>query len=289
MKPTIWCIVITDRAKSLSWALNNFYRQTYVDKKLLIVENGEAIGACERQGVKADRVITSEHQVSAARNAGIYDIVDNGGGWVTMMDDDDYYGPNYLQELAVWLQSGVADIYGKHRHFIAYGGNGMYLYNVKNALRPTRFVHGPTLAFRAEEALRYNLMDSGEEVEWGLRMTRLGFKIFATTIHNYLYLRKSDAEQHTWQANQLYIHRTSRMNDYHYWFDKVNLDVVNNVVPWEPCATERMGVSFPEPMLSQGIVPVAPSAPMATPEQLRAIIEGKVEAPRAEAMQTEAS
>jgi hypothetical protein len=78
--------------------LANFRRQRGVEARLLVVENGAAVGVlppgvCEITTSVA--LLESPHQ-SDAMNAGLAWLGDHGGGPWARFDDDDWYGPDYL-------------------------------------------------------------------------------------------------------------------------------------------------------------------------------------------------
>jgi GT2 family glycosyltransferase len=54
--PTLNVIVPFSRPQNIVNVLNNFHRQTYYNKKLIIVENGEATG----RSYGADKTLTEE-------------------------------------------------------------------------------------------------------------------------------------------------------------------------------------------------------------------------------------
>lgn len=261
--PRFWVVAATHREQQLKWILESFKRQTHQNKRLIIVENGPAVGGCARQGIVPDKVVTSEEHAADARNAGVYAVIDEGGGWVCMMDDDDYYGPNYLAEYAIWVQKGIAEVYGKQRHFVGYTKNGLYLYNERNALKYSPVLHGPTFCFRAEEAVYYRRTPAGEEMDWAAQMQSLGFRMFATSIHHFMYLRGGNPEDHTWQVEDAWVHETAKCNDYHYWFGDIDLRVVDGVVPWQPAVKETSGERYNRPILLEAPIPIKIMPPKA--------------------------
>jgi len=254
--PRFWVVAATHREQQLRWILESFKRQTYHNKKLIIVENGPAVGGCARQGICPDRVVTSTENVAEARNAGVYSVIDNGGGWVCMMDDDDYYGPRYLEEYSIWVTKGIAEIYGKARHFVGYVDHGLYLYSERNACKYLPMLHGPTFCFRAEDAVYYRGGREGEETAWAMQMQRLGFRMFATSIHHFCYLRGGNPEDHAWQAEDNWVHDTAKSNDYHYWFGDIDLRIVDNIIPWQTAVKERHGERFNRPIKLAAPVPL---------------------------------
>ena len=89
---TIYAIVPFSRPDMLENVKNNFVRQKFLDKKLIIVENGPAIGACKKYNFQPDILLTSDAHQSHAKNTAINELNKRGGGFWTTLDDDDWYG-----------------------------------------------------------------------------------------------------------------------------------------------------------------------------------------------------
>lgn len=251
--PLLWVVVPCHREQQLPWVLEQYQRQVYSNKKLCIVENGDAIGACSRLGLAVDLVVTSRTHVSHARNEGMYAIRDmHDDGWLCMWDDDDWYGPGYLEEMAELVQSGRAEVYGKHRHFVAFPDNGLYLFNEFNQNKYTDYVHGPTLVFRAADGVIFRVQREAEEVRWCGEMRRLGARVWGASIYHQLYLRYGAGHGHAWKAQDGIVLRASQKNDYFYWLGDVDVDIVTGAVPWRSRIRAREGQRTPPPFVLRG-------------------------------------
>ncbi len=261
--PLLYVVVPCCRPSQLQWVFDRYSDQTYQNKKLCIVENGEAVGACKRLGFTPDLVVTSRPHVSHARNEGMYAVRDlNEDCWVAMWDDDDWYGPEYLSEMAALAASGKATVYGKQRHFVAFPDNGLYLFNEYNQNKYTDSVHGPTLVFRPEEGIVFKVQREAEEIRWCYEMSRLGAKIWAASIHHLLYLRYDSGHSHAWQAQNGTVVSASRKNDYIYWLGDVDLSVVSGEADWKSRVMARDGSRTSPPFTWKGDVVKMPVLPV---------------------------
>lgn len=261
MTTSIWVVVPCCREQQIRWVLDGFRRQEHPDKKLCIVENGEALGACERLGIVPHLIINSDAQVSRARNAGMYAIRERGGGWISMWDDDDWYGPGYLSEMAELIESKRADIYGKHRHFVATPNRGLWLFNEKAQNKPSWHVHGPTLVFRAEEGVLFKEQKEAEEIRWCHDMGKLGARVWAASIHHLLYLRYDGAHEHTWEADDDRVAFASVSNDYCYQLDSIDTRIVKGEEDWREHVLKRYGKRTADPIMCAPLVPVGVMPP----------------------------
>lgn len=200
-------IVPLSRSPFLSNVARNFARQTFGRKRLVIVENGEAVGACAKAGFVPDVVLTSEAHQSHAKNAGLNWLREQGGGFFATMDDDDYYGPRYLEETVA--HSGRADIIGKSAIFIRAAGGVMRYFEHEGALRFVDFVHGPTIAGRAEDVVDFPVMGWCEDAAFIATMRDQGATVWATSRFHFMQ-RRFPGLHHTWQITDRQMVQVSK-------------------------------------------------------------------------------
>jgi len=122
----IYLIVPFSKPKFLKNVIENFNQQTYKNKKLIIVENGDGIGTCKDSGFKPDVLLKSDPHQSYARNEAVNWIKSNGGGMCANFDDDDYYGPEYISE--IMNNRNKADIIGKYNFYLRNTANRLVLF-----------------------------------------------------------------------------------------------------------------------------------------------------------------
>jgi hypothetical protein len=216
------------------WA--NCNRQRPVDFRLVVIENGEAVGAWARYGLQADAVLTSGQSAAAAKNEGLTWIRAHGGGSFATFDDDDYYGPGYLEEALAALENGER-VVGKSAVFVLtqVGRLRAVLGWPENA-RTDCLVHGPTICGVVEDAVDFPLVAVGEDTEWVLAMRRRGFPVWSTSHFRFCYRRAADVV-HTLVTEDDALLRCwqrggGRAYDYGEWDAEV-VDGVLEVVPAE--------------------------------------------------------
>jgi hypothetical protein len=191
-----WVIVPFSRPENLNTVLCNFNRQKFPFKKLVLVENGRALGASKGFYAleKSALILTSEAHQSVAKNTAIAEIRKRGGGFCVTMDDDDWYGPQYLDEACGYAKT--YDVIGKSRHFVSMDGN-LWLCSRETANRPAGWLTGGTIACWAENAPEYPVSKWGEDALFCMLALKLGMTAFGTDIYHYLY-RRSAKQQHAW-------------------------------------------------------------------------------------------
>jgi len=196
----VWVIVPFSRPENIEHVLANFLRQKFANKKLVLVENGRARGAGRDLADKwrassSLLVLTSESHQSAAKNTGLAEIKKRGGGFCVTMDDDDWYGPQYLTEACGYAKT--YDVIGKNRHFVSMDGS-LWLCAREHANRPAAWLTGGTIACWAESAPEYPTASWGEDAMFCQRALKQGMTLFGTDLYHYLYRRSSNAH-HAWR------------------------------------------------------------------------------------------
>ncbi|HTM56694.1 MAG TPA: glycosyltransferase family A protein [Pirellulales bacterium] len=187
----ITVIVPLSRPELWPNVLHLFRQQTYFDKRLWVVFNGRALGATAlAQGV-ADRLLTSRPNCAIARNTALSELRAEGGGYFALWDDDDYYGPGYLSDVA--SDAARAEVTGKQTHFVSYAERYLFFYYPERASRMTRAAQGGTLAGRAEDALDFPEMRRGEDLAWCEQMRAKGARIYNRGLYHYRYCLGGDA------------------------------------------------------------------------------------------------
>ncbi len=197
----VWVIVPFSRPENFEHVLANFRRQKFPFKKLVIVFNGRALGTelAQQQMMSAAHhysamVLTSGTHQSVAKNIALSEIRKQGGGFTVVMDDDDWYGPQYLTEACGYAKT--YDIIGKGRHFMSVDGNLWLCAREARAFEVT-WLTGGTIACWAESAPEYPLLSSGEDVAFCALGRQRGMRTFGTDLYHYLYRRESK-QDHAW-------------------------------------------------------------------------------------------
>lgn len=200
---TIWVIVPFSRPEQLSFVVDNFTRQRFPGKKLCLVENGRAVGACTQYNVQPDLLLTSEQHQAIAKNTALAEIRARGGGFFAAWDDDDWYGPEYLAELAGAARD--AELVGKNAHFVDVGGD-MLLCHRDRIGYEAPYLAGSGLAGFAEAVGFYPVQRVSEDIDFCLRLRSEGARILNLSPYHYLVRRYYEGARHTWsiaQANYL--------------------------------------------------------------------------------------
>jgi hypothetical protein len=194
----VWVIVPFSRPERLEQVLANFSRQKFPFKKLVLVANGAARRIAEHAQLVTGwsiMMLTSDAHQSIAKNTALHEIRKRGGGFTVVMDDDDYYGPQYLTEACGY--ANTYDVIGKSRHFMSVDGN-LWLCGRELRGHQVGWLTGGTIACWAESAPEYPQLSSGEDAAFCALAESRGMRIFGTDLYHYLYRRESK-QDHAWR------------------------------------------------------------------------------------------
>lgn len=196
-----WVLVPLSRPGNLGRVLANVRRQSQ-RVKLCIVENGAAQGTCARHNFTPDLLCTSEPSAAIARNVGMDAIRAAGGGWFSLFDDDDYYGPNYIAEVQEYTR--FADVVGKQRHFVRLEG-GLHLFQSGAEMSKVDQLHGACISSQSEDCVYFPDVVPGDDAAWCKIMASSGANMWTTSKWNYVY-RRLDGP-HVWKASDVLARR----------------------------------------------------------------------------------
>jgi hypothetical protein len=191
----IYAIVPFSRPKFLYNVVNNFKHQTLHKKKLIIVENGDAIGCCKKNNFEPDILLTSEKHQSLAKNEALNWIKNHGGGLWATFDDDDYYGPEYLSELD--QNSKKACVFGKGSVFVKTTDEDILLLDTGEENKISKFTYAGTIAAYSEVSPFFKIMDYSEDTQF---LYDIKHSVYSSSRFNYVYQRWVD-NKHTYPGN----------------------------------------------------------------------------------------
>lgn len=132
-------------------------RQTVrADMVLIADEGGEWEERARAAGVM---VVTGQKTIGGAKNVGTMMARELGHEWVAIWDDDDYYGPRYIET----IQREICDLWDVLSWGIAFVrfDDGLYLFKT-----PLYFCPGHATAYRVSTAPVFPEVSLSEDVVW---------------------------------------------------------------------------------------------------------------------------
>lgn len=211
-------IVCTNRPQFFDNILQNYNRQRYKGKELIIILNHDSMNLQLYQNRVRKHANVSVYQVpesislGQSLNAGITRAQ---FPLIAKFDDDDYYSPFYLKEQVNGLRRTKSDIVGKHSCLVYLGASKTLLVrSPKEKNKYVEFIQGGTLLFKREILKKVQFTDRsiGEDVTFLRQCRKRGFKTYATSPYNYVYHRRQNKKSHTWRADDsFYLEGSKRL------------------------------------------------------------------------------
>lgn len=126
------------------------------------------------------------------------------GDYLVKMDDDDFYFPNYIQDMLIPFSFGDYGIVGKKEIFIYLEETDRTVVRYKNERhKETDFVAGATLVIsrQALNEIKFGDKNRGEDSSLLEEAKSKGVKIYATDPFNFIVWRGKNKNKHTWQVD----------------------------------------------------------------------------------------
>lgn len=204
-EPAVSVVLPTSRPGRIPQAIENYARQSYARKELLLVLNNAAFdmdAIRERtRSLPNVRVLPIDGKPSLGEclNEGIRRAA---GDYVARMDDDDCYGRAYLDDLALAARVTGAEILGKGTYYAYMEGRdatGVRIVAKEHAL--ARRVAGATLFAKREVLTRlpFKPLTRGEDGAFLGDARCAGCRIYSADRFNVVVVRRHDRESHTWR------------------------------------------------------------------------------------------
>ena len=208
-------VACTNRAEFIPNIMANFQKQTLKEKELILILNSSKLN------VEIENVLQFPEEMSLGEclNRGVasakYDVV-------AKMDDDDYYGPDYLTEAYVALLQTNADIVGKSSFYIYFKkSQEVHLYNPKREncwilnhghYKSSYFMSGATMAFKKDifKKINFSHVNQGEDSVFQRSCFENGLKMYAISKEHYAYVRYAAQQHHHSDVSDGLLRRRSR-------------------------------------------------------------------------------
>jgi len=200
-------IISTNKLEYMDNIFANYDRQEYEDKELIIILNNDRLNLGEwREKVKSHPDVTV-YQIDEKETLGVclnYGIEKAKFNYISKFDDDNYYGPAFLEDLMNAFEYTDADIVGKCAGYIYFeNGDILALYGEAREHCYTHFVLGSAIIIKREVFDRVPWPTDriwGSDTEFLRQSVKNGFKIYSADRFNYVYVRRSSQENHTWKV-----------------------------------------------------------------------------------------
>ncbi|PWV94385.1 glycosyltransferase involved in cell wall biosynthesis [Paenibacillus cellulosilyticus] len=202
-------VTSTIRPKYMKLLLENYARQQWAHKELIIVLNRErmSMSRYEEAAQKYDNVrilrLPSKHPLGDCLNLAASHAQ---YPYIAKFDDDDYYGPGYIADsMNTFAQTG-ADIVGKRSFFFYFPHRQLLMLRMRKD--PTqgdiKRVAGATLMFRASvlEHVKFGKKKQGSDVQFLRDCLQHGLMLRSASPYHFAAFRRADQNTHTWKVQE---------------------------------------------------------------------------------------
>ncbi|TMV46250.1 glycosyltransferase family 2 protein [Paenibacillus mesophilus] len=209
-------ITCTNRPLFFSALINNYRRQRYNQKELIVVLNKDSMDLAKFRRMVSSFPNISVHKVPEKFSLGRclnYGIGKAKYPIIAKFDDDDYYAPNYLMEQVRALRRTGADIVGKGAHLKFFEGKRLLAITTPSEKNKfVNYVAGGTLLFerRLHNRVRFADRTLGEDTNFLQRSRAKGYRLYATSPYNFVGIRRANKKSHTWTLSDDIVMRGSK-------------------------------------------------------------------------------
>ena len=201
-RPSVSVLMPTMRPENVVQCLDNFKKQTYPEKELILILNNaefdlESIRE-QTEGVPNVQVLHVEGPTTLGDclNRG---VSASSGDYVAKMDDDDYYGEHYLSDSVLAASFSDAEVVGKGSFFMYFEDTDTTaLAEVAREHTFTHFVTGGTMFIRSDVARRFpfDAISLREDTNFLHAITQAGCRIYAADRFNFIRVRTERLSNH---------------------------------------------------------------------------------------------
>lgn len=206
-KPGVTIITPTNKPCYLENILQNYFRCNYPNIELIIIFNSNSFNIDKYKQILSKTKNISIYQLDETvslgdcLNAG---VIHSSYEYIAKMDDDDYYGANYIGDLMNIFNYTDADFVGKTSHFIYFENNNLLgvWYNGHENMY-VNAVAGSTFLIKKYifNSIKFNSLNASEDCDFIAQYNSLGLKIYSGDKFNYVYNRHFNIDNHSWKID----------------------------------------------------------------------------------------
>ena len=207
-QPPVSVLMPTMRPANVAHCLENFQRQEYQNKELvLILNNAEFDTNAIRRDVEA---IPNAQVLHVEGRTTLGDCLNLGveaasGRYVAKMDDDDLYGERHLSDSVLAALFSGAEIVGKGMYFVYFEATNTTALreNTPDHTFASSTVAGSTTIIKTEviKDIPYASLSRSEDTILQRGASEAGCRVYSTDRFNYLCVRKRQVSSHSWQIS----------------------------------------------------------------------------------------
>lgn len=201
--PGVSIITCSNRPSQVHNVFENYARQDFEPKELIVILNNNSMDLNEWQAAAADYpdavVYRCDEKCSLGSCLNLA-VHKSKYSYIARFDDDDYYAPNFLKDPVAALNEGRCDIAGKTCRYIYFQDRSVLaLMQAGKEYSYTNYVVGATMVIKREvfKRVRFPDITLGDDSDFQQACRRRKLRIYAVDKYNYVTIRHSATLSHT--------------------------------------------------------------------------------------------
>lgn len=200
-------VACTNKQDFMKNIFENYERQLYADKELIIVLNNGSLvyeewveKAGHYENVRVFR-IDEEKTLGECLN---FAVEQANGSIIAKFDDDDYYAPHYIGDMIHCFSYTDAAVVGKYSYYCCIREPGILALRFPGLEnRYSDFLSGSTMVAKKDvfNKVKFKSRPSGTDTLFYRDCVGNGIKLYSSDRFNYLCMRYPDTELHTWNIS----------------------------------------------------------------------------------------
>ena len=214
--PLVSIVIASNRPHFIDRIVKNVSRQVYPNIEVIIIAqnyNDQELLKLEQKLKDSSKVFRAIHVIKNDSEDTLGKRLNQGialsqGEYVAKFDDDDFYFPNYLQDMLIPFKFGDYGIVGKKEIFIYLEGQNKTFVRYKGQRHmETDFLTGATLVFsrKALTQLSFGDLNRGEDSNILEQAKKLKIKTYVADPFNFVVYRSKELSNHTWQVEDKFF------------------------------------------------------------------------------------
>jgi glycosyltransferase involved in cell wall biosynthesis len=206
-KKGVSIITCTNKLDHIDNIFANYERQEYEYKELIVILYNDRLNLEEWREKAKGHPNVAVYQLDEKEPLGVclnYGIERARFKYISKFDDDNYYGPAFLEDLMNAFEYTDAAIVGKCAHYLYFEDGDILAVKFEDREHCyTEFVAGSAIIIKREvfDKVRFPSDRSvGEDTQFLQDSVKNGFKIYAADRFNYTCVRRPSPELHTWKV-----------------------------------------------------------------------------------------
>ena len=206
-RPTlVTAVAPSNRPELVRQTISNVAQQSHRPIELILVAHGYTPDEPQLRGFAASVGLESVSFMEIESEVPLGEVLNRAcaaanGQFIWKADDDDFYGPEFLQDLLDAFVYTDAAVVGKAAHYAYIEGQDMTV--IRNRRKEHSYVphvHGATMIIKREimSEASFPAIPQGSDTGFQQAVLHAGGRIYSADRFNFAYVRRTDPARHTW-------------------------------------------------------------------------------------------